>query len=77
MRRTKVIRALAVFVSGVLTAAYIVALLGLTWLFCYVTGPGCDHGWMPPTIATAVYLAIIAPMILVVRRSLRGGGDLR
>lgn len=70
-------RGVAVFISGVGTFAYLFVLYGLTWLYCFGTGPGCADGGMPPTIATAVYLAIIAPVILVVRRSLRGGGDLR
>jgi hypothetical protein len=65
------IRGAAVFVTGILSFAYLIALLGLTWLFCYGTGPGCSDGWMPRTIATAVYLLAVALVILVVRRSLR------
>jgi hypothetical protein len=72
-----VIRAAAVFVAGILTFAYVVALFGLTWLSCYGTGLGCDNGWMQRTIATAVYLAAIGLMILLARRSLRGEGGLR
>ncbi|WP_294189113.1 hypothetical protein [uncultured Sphingomonas sp.] len=58
--------------TGILTFAYLVTLLGLTWLFCYGTGPGCEDGWMPRTIATAVYLIVVGLVILAVRRSLRG-----
>lgn len=75
-RRSRLIRAAAVFVTGIITFAYAVTLLGLTWLFCYGTGPGCDDGWMPRTIATGVYLVAIGLVILLTRRSLRGGGGL-
>jgi hypothetical protein len=67
-----VIRALAVFISGVGTFAYLFVLYGLTWLYCFGTDAACSAGWMPRTIATAAYLAAVAMAIVITRRSLRG-----
>ncbi|VXC48209.1 hypothetical protein [Sphingomonas sp. 8AM] len=65
------IRAAAIFLSGLWTAAYAVMLIGATWLYCYGTHPFCSAGWLPRTGMTAIYVSGLAAFLYFVRRVVR------
>jgi hypothetical protein len=71
--RSFLARAVVLFLAAALSASYVMDLIGATWLNCYGTHPLCAAGWWPRTWMTALYLAVIAGLVALVRWSARLG----
>ena len=71
MVRPAVIQTGAVLAAILVTAAYLFVLYALTWFYCFGTSAGCPDGWVPRTVATAAYLAMIAALVTLTRWLLR------
>lgn len=68
---TRFTRVLSVIVAVVVTGAYLLSLLALTYGACFMDSAGCEAGWTGRNIATAIYLVIIAAVVFITRWRLR------
>ena len=57
------VRVASVLTAMMLTAGYLFVLYGITWYSCFGKTANCRAGWMPRTIATAVYLGIVYGLV--------------
>ena len=61
------IRVVATLAAVAATGFYLLMLLLLTYGACYMRDAGCAQGWIARTIATGVYLVVVAIVVAVTR----------